>query len=329
MRRRDLITLLAGTVVAWPCAVRAQQRSAMPVIGFLGSTSAEHYAIRLETFRQGLKEAGYVEGQNVAIEFRWANGRYERLPELAAELVQRQVAVIASGGGTATTLAAKSATSTIPIVFASAIDPVKAGLVASLSRPGGNMTGVTNQDVEVGPKRLELLHELLPGATSIAVLVNPANPTLAEQFMNGVEPAAHTLGMTLHVVQAATESDLDTAFATVVQLRADALVISPDIFFGSQNGQLAVLALRHALPAVYLDRPFAAAGGLVSYGASESEYFRLLGVQVGRILNGENPADLPVQQATKIELIINLKTAKALGLTVPQSLLARADEVIE
>ena len=329
MRRREVITLLAGTAVVWPCVIRAQQPRAMPVIGFLGSTSPVHYATRLKAFRQGLKETGYVEGQNVAIDYRWAEGQYDRLPELAAELVQRAVAVIASGGGTPATLAAKAATSSIPIVFASAIDPVKAGLVASLSRPGGTMTGVVNQDVAVGPKRLELLHELLPMATTIAVLVNPTNPMLSEQFMNGMEAAAHTLGMTLHIVQAATESDLDTAFATFVQLRADALVIGPDIFFNSQAEQLAARALHDALPAVYLYRPFAAAGGLASYGASDSEYYRLVGIQVGRILNGEKPADLPVQQTTKIELIVNLKTAKTLGLTVPQSILARADEVIE
>jgi len=301
----------------------------MPVIGFLGSTSAEHYAIRLEAFRQGLKEVGYVEGQDVAIEFRWADGQYERLPALAAELVRHPVTVIVAAGGTPSTLAAKAATSTIPIVFASAIDPVKAGLVSSLGRPGGTLTGVVNQDVGTGPKRLELLHELLPTATTIAVLVNPTNPILAEQFMNGMEPAAHTLGMTLHIVQAASESDLDAAFATCVQLRADALVIGPDLFFNSQAEQLAARALRYALPAVYLYRPFAAAGGLASYGASESEYYRVLGIQVGRVLNGEKPADLPVQQTTKIELIINLKTAKALNLTIPQSILARADEVIE
>jgi putative ABC transport system substrate-binding protein len=237
--------------------------------------------------------------------------------------------VIAAGGGTPSALAAKAATATIPIVFASATDPVKAGLVASLNRPGGNLTGVSNQNAEVGPKRLELLRELLPSATTIAVLANPTSPTLGEQFMNSLQPAARTLGMQLRVVQVSTERDFDAAFATLVQLRADALVIGPDLFFNSKMEQLAALALRHALPAVHQYRPFAAAGGLLSYGANETEYYRLVGIQVGKVLNGEKPADLPVQQSTKVELIINLKTAKTLGITIPQSILARADQVIE
>jgi putative ABC transport system substrate-binding protein len=326
------MTLLGGAAtvsVAWPLAARAQQTPPLPVIGFLGSTSPDVYAIRLRAFHEALKEAGYVEGQNVAIEYRWAEGQYDRLPAMAAELVQRQVAVISAGGGTPSALAAKAATATIPIVFAVSVDPTQVGLVASLNRPGGNVTGVTNQNSEIGGKRLEFLRELLPKATTIAVLSNPTNAALSEQFTQALQATARTLGMQLHSVQASTESDLDAVFATLVQLRADALVIGPDVFFNSQGEQLAARALRHAMPTVYQYRPFAAAGGLVSYGASETEYYRLLGIQVGKILNGQKPADLPVQQSTKIELIINLGTAKALGITVPQSILARADEVIE
>jgi putative ABC transport system substrate-binding protein len=331
MRRRRFITLLGGVAtvsIAWLLAARAQQ-TPLPVIGFLGSTPPDVYAIRLRAFREALKEAGYVEGQNVAIEYRWAEGQYDRLPAMATDLVQRQVAVIAAGGGTPSALAAKAATATIPIVFAVSVDPTQVGLVASLNRPGGNVTGVTNQNAEIGGKRLEFLRELLPKVTTIAVLSNPTNATLAEQFLSALQATARTLGMQLHSVQASTERDLDAVFATLVQLRADALVIGPDVFFNSQGEQLAARALRHAMPTVYQYRPFAAAGGLVSYGASETEYYRLLGIQVGKILNGQKPADLPVQQSTKIELIINLGTAKALGITVPQSILARADEVIE
>jgi putative tryptophan/tyrosine transport system substrate-binding protein len=328
MRRRDLMAMIGGAVATWPFVARAQQK-ALPVIGFLSSTWPDKNASRLQAFRQGLKEAGYVEGETVAIEYRWAESQYDRLPGLAAELVQRQVAVIAAAGGAQSALAAKAATSTIPIVFETAADPIKLGLVGSLSRPGGNVTGVANQNAEVGPKRLELLRELLPMATTIAVLVNPTNPILNEEFLSDLQPAARALGMKLDIVQASTERDLDTAFAVLVQLRADALVIGPDLFFNSESEQLAAWALQHGLPAVYQYRPFAAAGGLVSYGASETEYDRLVGIQVGKILNGEKPANLPVQQSTKIELVINLKTAKALGLTIPQSILARADEVIE
>jgi putative ABC transport system substrate-binding protein len=326
--RRAFISLVGSAAVSWPLAARAQQVP-LPAIGFLGSTSPGTYAIRLGAFREGLKEAGYVEGQNVAIEYRWAEGQYERLPALAAELVQRQVAVIAAAGGTPSALAAKAATSTIPIVFETATDPIKLGLVASLNRPGGNLTGVTNQNVEVGPKRLAILRELMPTATTIAVLVNPTSPALTEQTLNGLQPGAQALGMQLHIVQASTERDFDPAFETMVQLRADALAIGPDLFFNSKLEQLAARALRQALPAIHTYREFAAVGGLMSYGASEAEFYRLVGVQVGKILNGAKPAELPVQQSTKIELIINLKTAKALGIAVPQSLLARADEVIE
>ena len=326
MRRRDFIKVVAGSATTWPLAARAQQ--SLPVIGFLSSASPDEYAIRLRAFRQGLKEAGYVEGQNLAIEYRWAEDQYNRLPALAAELVYRQVAVIVAGGGTPAAVAAKAATVTIPIVFAVATDPVKVGFVNSMNRPGGNLTGVTSQNVDVGQKRLELLRELLPTATIIAVLVNPAS-VLTEPFLQALQPAARALGLKLHIVNASAERDFDTVFATLVQQRASALVISPDNFFNTRAEQLAALSLRHAVPTIYQYRPFVAAGGLMSYGSDETEYYRLAGVYAGRILKGEKPADLPVQQLTKVELIINLKTAKALGITVPQSVQSRADEVIE
>jgi putative ABC transport system substrate-binding protein len=328
MQRREFITLLGGAAAAWPLAVRAQQPT-MPVVGFLGSASPDQYAIRMRAFRQGLKEAGYVEGQNVAIEYRWAEGQNNRLPVLAAELVQRQVAVIVAGGGTASAVAAKAATATMPIVFAVAVDPVKIGLVLSLNRPGGNLTGITDLNAEVGPKRLELLRELIPTATIIALLVNPTNPILAETFTRALKAAASTLGLQLHVLQASTERDFDPVFAALVQLRADALVIMPDNFFNARSEQLAALTLRHAVPAIFEYRPFVAAGGLISYGSNEMEYYRLLGAYTGRVLKGEKPTDLPVVQSTKVELIINLKTAKTLGINVPNTLIGRADEVIE
>ncbi len=327
MRRRDFIKVIAGSAIAAPLAARAQQ-PAMPVIGFLSSTSPEVYAVRLRAFGQGLKEEGYIEGQNVAIEYRWAGDHDDRLPVLAAELVHRQVTVIAANGSPSS-VAAKAATDTIPIVFETASDPVTLGLVASLNRPGGNLTGVTNLNVEVGPKRLELLRELLPAATIIAVLVNPSAPALTEQFMPDLQAAAPALGMQLHVLHASTDRDLDTVFAALGQLRADALVIGPYLFFNSRMEQLGALSLRHAVPTIFTYRPFVAAGGLMSYGANETETYRLVGIYVGKILKGEKPGDLPVQRSTKVELIINLKTAKALGLTVPLSLLGRADEVIE
>ncbi len=327
MRRREFIALV-GAVAAGAVTARAQN-PAMPVIGFLSSASPELYVARLRAFGQGLKERGYVEGQNVAIEYRWAEGHNDRLPALATELVQHRVSVIAAAGGTPSALAAQAATSSIPIAFAVAVDPVEVGLVASLNRPGGNLTGVTGLNVELGPKRLELIHELIPTATFIAVLINPASPSLAEQFLRNLRTAAPALGLQLHVLQASVEGDFDTVFATLVQLRPSALVITPDTFFNARIERLAALALRSAVPTIYQYYPFVRAGGLISYGSSETEYYRLLGNYTGRILNGEKPSDLPVQQAAKVELFINLKTAKALGLAVPLSLLGRADEVIE
>jgi putative ABC transport system substrate-binding protein len=327
MRRRKFIKFIGGVAMAWPLAVRAQV--AMPVIGFLSNASPDSYTRRLRAFRDGLKEGGCIEGQNVAIEYRWAEDQNDRLPALAAELVHRQAAVIVSGGGTPTALAAKASTATIPIVFAVSVDPVQVGLVASLNRPGGNLTGITNLNVEVGAKRLELLRELLPNATVIALLVNPTNPSLAEPFTRVIKAAASTLGLQVPVLEAKSDQDFDTVFTALVQSRADALVIMMDVFFNTRTKLLAALALRHAVPAIYAYRPFVEAGGLLSYGANETEYYHLLGTYTCKILKGERPADLPVVQSTKFELMLNLKTAKALGITVPLSLLARADEVIE
>jgi putative ABC transport system substrate-binding protein len=326
VKRRDFIALVGGAA-AWPLTARAQQ-PAMPVVGFLSSASPEAYARRLRAFHQALKETGYVEGQNVEVEYRWAEGQNNRLPALAAELVHRQVAVIAAAGSSAA-LAAKAETTTVPIVFSAAVDPVAVGFVASLNRPGGNLTGVTSLNVEVGPKLLEVLHEVMPSATSMALLVNPTNPSIAEPFSRALQAAARALGLQLHVLHASSEREIEAAFATLVKLRVGGLVIMPDQFFLVRNEQLAALTVRHAVPSVHLFRRFAAAGGLMSYGSDEREYYRLVGVYVGRILKGEKPGDLPVQQATKVELIINLKTARALGLTVPLPLSGRADELIE
>jgi putative ABC transport system substrate-binding protein len=328
MQRREFITLLGSATAVWPLTARAQQ-SSLPVIGFLSSASPDLYAIRLRAFRQGLKEAGYVEGQNVAIEYRWAEGQNNRLPVLAAELVHRQVDVIVAGGGTPSAVTAKAAAATIPIVFAVGVDPVALGLVSSLNRPGGNLTGITNMNVEVGPKRLELLRELIPTATSIALLINPTSPNLAEPFTRAMKAAASTLGLQLQVLQASTEQDFDRVFAALAQSRPKGLVIMPDVFFDTRSEQLAALTLRHAVPAIFQFRPFVAAGGLMSYGSNETDNYRLLGTYAGRVLKGEKPANLPVVQSTKVELILNLKTAKALGLTVPLPLIGRADEVIE
>jgi putative ABC transport system substrate-binding protein len=326
LRRREFITLFGGAA-AWPLAVRAQQ-PAMPVIGFLGTDSLDLYAIRLRAFHQGLRETGFVEGRNVAIEYRWAEGEFGRLPTLLADLVSRKVAVIAAAT-TPGALAAKAATATIPIVFATGGDPVALGLVSSLSRPGGNITGVTSLAVELGQKQLEVLTELVPAATVIALLVNPANPSIADTLSRDLQAAARIRGVGLHVLHASTESELDTAFATLPRLRAGALVIGSDPFFNSRPQQLVALATRHAVPTMYPYREYAMAGGLVSYGESLADPYHLVGTYVGRILKGDKPADLPVQQSSKVELFINLKIAKALGLTVPLTLRVRADEVIE
>jgi putative ABC transport system substrate-binding protein len=326
MRRRKFIKLVGGAV-AWPLAARAQQ-PAMPVIGFLNAASPENYKRPLSAFLKGLGDAGYVEGHNVAIEYRWANDQYDRLATLAADLVNRQVSVIAATT-TPAALAAKAATTTIPVVFETAGDPVQLGLVASLNQPGGNVTGITQLTVGLVPKELELLHELVPAARVMALLVNQANASTAETETSELLSAARTLGLELHVLNASTERDFDAAFTKVIQLRAGGLVIATDILFTSHSPQLAMLAARHAVAAVYKGREFAAAGGLMGYGSDIADSYRLAGVYTGRILKGGKPADLPVQQATKIELIINLKTAKALGIEVPNTLIGRADEVIE
>jgi putative tryptophan/tyrosine transport system substrate-binding protein len=301
----------------------------MPVIGFLGPASPDLFADRLHAFRQRPSESGYVEGRNVAIEYRWAENQNDRLPALAADLVRSQVTVIAVIGSTPGALAAKAATTTIPIVFQVGVDPVQVGLVASLARPGGNLTGVATLNYELVPKRLDLLHEMIPTATVIGLLVNPSNPLVAVTQSRELQAVAGTLGPKVHVLHASTERDFERVFASLVQLRAGGLVISSDAFFTSHSEQLAALALRHALPTIFQFRKFATAGGLLSYGPSFADPSRLTGVYTGRILKGEKAAELPVQQSTKVELIINLKTAKALGLSVPQALVSRADEVIE
>ncbi len=328
MKRREFITLLGSAAAAWPLAALAQQ-PAMPVVGFLNAASPDLFAHVVRAFHLGLSETGYVEGRNVAIEYRWAENQYDRLPELAAELVRRRVSVITTGSATLAALAAKAATTTIPIVFLTGADPVQFGLVASLNRPGGNLTGVTTLNTEMTPKRLQVLRELLPTTTIMAVLVNPTNaPATVETEVRQVQAAAHTLGLQMvHVLQASTERDLDSAFSTLIQRRAGGLVISADTFFSGKSVELAALASRHAVPTISPYRDFVTAGGLMSYGGSVTELYRLAGVYTGRILKGEQPADLPVQQVTKVQLAINLKTAKALGLTVPTSLIA--DEIIE
>ena len=327
LKRREFITLLSGAAAAWPLAARAQQPS-MPVIGFLNSASPEPYARMVAAFRQGLNEKGYVAGQSVAIEYRWAEGRYDRVPEMAGELVRRQVAVIAATG-TPAMLAAKAATTAIPIVFTTGTDPVQLGVVTSLNRPGGNVTGVTTLNVEVAPKRLELARELIPGTSTVAVLINRTNPE-TETELRIMQTAASALGLQLHVLDASTEHDFDTIFAALHQTPARVLVITgADPFLISRSEQLAELTVRHAVPAIFQFREFVAAGGLISYGGSVTDAYRQAGIYAGRILKGEKPGELPVQQATKVELFVNLKTARTLGLTVPTALLVRADEVIE
>jgi putative tryptophan/tyrosine transport system substrate-binding protein len=326
LKRREFITLLGGTAATWPLAARAQQ--AVPVVGVLSAEWPNLFSDRLRAFHDGLRETGYVEGRNLAIEYRWAEGRNDRLPALATELVRRQVTVLVATS-TPAVLAARIATTTIPIVFFVAADPVQLGLVTSLSRPEGNLTGVVTLNVEVAAKRLQLLHELVPTATIVALLVNPSNTALAETITKELEAAARTLGVQLHVLHASSERELDTAFAALVQLRAGALVIGADALFNSRGEQLAELTIRHRVPAIYQFREFVSTGGLMAYGSTVLDTYRPLGVYTGRILKGEKPAELPVQQATKVELVINMKTAKALGLTVPLPLIGRVDEVIE
>jgi putative ABC transport system substrate-binding protein len=327
MRRREFITLLGGAATL-PLAARAQQ-PAKPVIGFVHPGSAQSFARPLSAFLNGLGETGYVEGRNVAIEYRWAGDRIDQLPAMVDDLVHRQVSVLAVLGSTPAALAAKAASTTVPIVFTIAGDPVQVGLVASLNRPGGNLTGVVTLNVEIAPKRLELLHELFPTATSFALLVNPANPALAEPVSEHVQAAARMLGVKLHVLLVSSEPELDAALGTAARLQVAGLMIGPDAFFNSRIEQLAALTSRHALPAVYQWREFTVAGGLLSYGSSITDVYRQVGVYTGRILKGEKPADLPVEQTTKVELFVNLKAAKAFGITVPTALLVRADEVIE
>jgi putative ABC transport system substrate-binding protein len=326
MRRRQFIALMAGAA-AWPLAARAQQ-PAMPVIGLLTSRAAGDAPQLMAAVRQGLKDTGFVEGQNVAIEYRFAENQSERLPALAADLVHRQVAVIIATA-TPAALAAKAATTTIPVVFEAGANPVRLGLVASLNRPGGNVTGVTSINAEVAPKRLELLHELVPTARVIVRLVNPANPAIAEANSSAALSAAHTLGLELHVLNASVERDFDAVFANLIQLQAGGLMIDADPFFTARQEQLAALTVRYAVPAIYEGREFVAAGGLMGYGGSLTDAYRLAGVYAARILKGEKPSELPVQQGTKVELFLNLKTAKALGITFPLTLLGRADEVFE
>jgi putative tryptophan/tyrosine transport system substrate-binding protein len=327
MRRREFIWLFGGAAVSWPLAVYAQQRP-MPVIGFLNVASPGPLRQQIAAFREGLKESGYVEGQNVAVEYRWAEGQYERLPELAADLVRQQVSVIFVGGGAPAELAVKAATTTIPIVFSTGGDPVRSGLVASLNQPSGNITGVYHFATGLEAKRLGLLHEMLPKATPIAVLINP-NYADAENQLRDVQEAAARLGVQLVIVRANAESDFNAAFSTVVQQRSGALQVCASPFFNNRREQLVVLAARHALPTIYEWRDFAAAGGLMSYGTSLADAYRQVGVYTGLILKGAKPADLPIVQATRFEFVINLSTAKALGIEVPPTLLARADEVIE
>ena len=325
MRRRKFLALFSGAVTAFPVSARAQQPS-VPVIGFINSASADGYAPMVAAFLQGLKETGFVDGQNVRVEYRWANGQYDRAPAMAAELARSRPAVIVANS--LGVLAVKTEITTIPIVFTTADDPVQIGLVTSFSRPGGNVTGVTQLNVEVMPKRLELAHELVPAATTIALLVNPTNPNTVTQLRD-LQAAARTLGLQLHVLHASNERDFDPVFATIAQLQAKALVIGTDGFFISQTERLAALTLRHAVPAIFQGRAFATAGGLISYGGNTEDSYRLAGVYSGRILKGEKPGELPVQRSTKVELFLNLKAAKAFGITFPLLMLGRADEVIE
>jgi putative tryptophan/tyrosine transport system substrate-binding protein len=327
MERRAFISLVGGAAAAWPLAAHAQQQ-ALPLIGYLSSGSPGLLQQRRDVFLQGLAETGYVPGRNVAMEYRWAEGHYDRLPELAAELVRRQVSVIVAADAIITAQAAKAATATIPIVFGIGADPVDSGLVASLNRPGGNLTGAARLSGELEPKRLQLLHEVIPAATTIALLVDPGNPG-TDSLTSEMQAAARTLGLELLVVRAGRASDLDQTFASIARQHAGGVVIGPDPYFVQQSARLAALALEHALPAMFQYREFVAAGGLISFAGSRAESYRLVGLYTGRILKGAKPAELPVQQATTVELFINLKTAHALGISVPLSVMARANEVIE
>jgi putative ABC transport system substrate-binding protein len=327
MKRRNFLAGLVGTTVAWPLTALAQQ-PAMPVIGFLNSASPQPFENYVAGFRAGLKETGYVDGQNVAIEFRWAEGHYDQLPEMATDLVRRKVAVLVATGGVPTVLAAKAATTTVPVAFAIGGDPVRFGFVTSLSRPGGNMTGVSLLVTQMETKRLGLLRALVPNAELIAILLNPNNPVATDE-MREVQEAARAFGQQIHILPASSESEINAAFATVVQLHAAAMLVCADPFFNSQRDKIIALAARHAIPAIYEQREHALAGGLMSYGTSFSDGYRQVGIYVGRILKGDKPADLPVLQSTKFEFVINLKTAKALGIEVPPNLSAEADEIIE
>jgi ABC-type uncharacterized transport system substrate-binding protein len=328
MKRREFMMLLGGAAAAWPLAARAQQQ-AMPVIGFLSTRSPDTDAQLMVSLRQGLSAGGFVEDRNVAVEYRYAQGQPSRLPSLASDLVRRQVAIMVTTGGTQAALAAKSATTTIPIVFSIGADPVKAGLVPSLNRPGGNLTGVTTSYDESAPKRLGLLREILPKSTIIGVLVNPTDPITANGETNEMREAARSVGQQVEILQASTERDIDAAFASLIRMRANALIVAPDALFATQAHQLIALATRHAVPTLYWRREFAQAGGLMSYGSNLADALNMMGVYAARILKGEKPGDLPVQQPTKFELVVNVKAAKAIGLAIPESFLARADEVIE